>query len=145
MFLYFDWLIVDCMVSNTAFNSISVISWRPVLLTSTVHNILSKSLAVFPHNHCRNNGQQWERNESCGNDNPWKEYWLSQGLNQQPSVLKSATLPTERWGLAPAFWQHLSHNFYDPVSKDRGHIVLPLSICLSIRLSVYLHKLNMKT
>ena len=27
--------------------------------------------------------------------------------------------------------------FYAPVSKDRGHIVLPLSVCL--------HKLNMKT
>ena len=29
-----------------------------VLLTSTLHNILSKPLAAFPHNHCRNNGQQ---------------------------------------------------------------------------------------
>ena len=27
--------------------------------------------------------------------------------------------------------------FYAPVSKDRGHVVLPLSVCL--------HKLNMKT
>ena len=26
-----------------------------VLLTSTLHNILSKPLAAFPHNHCRNN------------------------------------------------------------------------------------------
>ena len=31
--------------------------------------------------------------------------------------------------------------FYAPTSKDRGHIVLPLSVCLSVRL----HKLNMKT
>ena len=29
-----------------------------VLLTSTHHNILSKQLAAFPHNHCRNNGQR---------------------------------------------------------------------------------------
>ena len=28
------------------------------------------------------------------------EYWPSQGLNQQPSVLKSSTLRTEQWGLA---------------------------------------------
>ena len=32
--------------------------------------------------------------------------------------------------------------FYAPVSKDRGHVVLPLSVCpsahLSVRLSVYL-------
>ena len=39
-----------------------------VLLTSTQHNILSKSLAAFPHNQCRNNGQRLERNESCRND-----------------------------------------------------------------------------
>ena len=65
------WLI-DCMV----FNSISVILPRPVhlsmlswsSLTSTPQNILSKPLAAFPHNHCQNNGQQWERNESCRND-----------------------------------------------------------------------------
>ena len=29
--------------------------------------------------------------------NPRKEYWPSQGSNQQPPVLKSATLPTELW------------------------------------------------
>ena len=69
-------LIVLCF--NTVFNSISVVSWQPVsqytypffpgvLLTSTPHNILSKPLAAFPHNHCWNNGQQWERNESCRN------------------------------------------------------------------------------
>ena len=28
-----------------------------VVLTSTLHNILSKPLAAFLHNHCRNNGQ----------------------------------------------------------------------------------------
>ena len=39
-----------------------------VLLTSIPHNILSKPPAAFPHNHCRNNGQRWERNESCRND-----------------------------------------------------------------------------
>ena len=39
-----------------------------VLVTSIPYNILSKPLAAFPHNHCRNNGQQWERNKSCCND-----------------------------------------------------------------------------
>ena len=34
--------------------------------------------------------------------------------------------------------------FYAPVSKDRGHIVLLLSICLSVRPSC-LHKLTVKT
>ena len=31
-------------------------------LTSIPHNILSKPLAAFPHNHCRNNGQWRARN-----------------------------------------------------------------------------------
>ena len=58
-----DWLIF--LVFNAIFNSISVISRRPVHLSvlswsslnSTPHNILSKLLVAFPHNHCRNNGQ----------------------------------------------------------------------------------------
>ena len=39
-----------------------------VLLTSTPRNILSMPLAAFPNNYCRNNGQRWDRNESCRND-----------------------------------------------------------------------------
>ena len=31
---------------------------------------------------------------------PWKEYWPSRGLNQQPRVLKSAMLQTGLWGSA---------------------------------------------
>ena len=43
--------------------------WFPgVLLTSTPHNILSKPLAAFPHNRCRNKWKWWERNKSCRND-----------------------------------------------------------------------------
>ena len=38
-----------------------------VLLTSTPHNILSKPLAAFPHNHRQNNGLRWVSNESCHN------------------------------------------------------------------------------
>ena len=36
--------------------------------TSTRQNILSKPLTAFLNNHCWNNGQRWERNESCRND-----------------------------------------------------------------------------
>ena len=70
-----------------------------VLLTSTPHNILSKPLAAFPHNHSRNNGQQRERNESCCND----YHQSSEGIlvsNQQPPVVKSTILPTELRGTA---------------------------------------------
>ena len=32
--------------------------------------------------------------------NPQKEYWPSRGSNQRPTVLKSASQPTELWGSA---------------------------------------------
>ena len=35
---------------------------------SNLHNFLSKPPAAFPHNHCGNRWQWWERNESCSND-----------------------------------------------------------------------------
>ena len=64
------WLIVWCF--NAVFKGISAIARRPVHLSmlswssfnSTPHSILSKPMAAFPHNHCQNNGQRWERNES---------------------------------------------------------------------------------
>ena len=41
--------------------------------------------------------------------NPRKEYWPSQGLNQQSPVLKSALLPPELWCLATKIldWSYL--------------------------------------
>ena len=77
-----------------------------ILLTSTWHNILSKPLAAFPHNHCQNNRQRWERNESCPMTiiNHQKEYWLCQGSNPRTHVFKSATLLSELWSLASVFW-----------------------------------------
>ena len=74
--IQFDWLI-DCIVFNAVFNSISVIyrsgqgtypCFPGVPSTSILHNILTKSLAAFPRNHSRNNRQRWERNESCRSD-----------------------------------------------------------------------------
>ena len=64
------------MVFNAVFNGESVISqcqctcpcFPGSLVTNTNHNILSKPLAAFPHNLCRNTGQRRERNESCLND-----------------------------------------------------------------------------
>ena len=58
-------ILINCMVFNAVFNSTSVLLRRPVhlsmlpgiLVTSTPHNTLSKPLAAFQHNHCRNNGQ----------------------------------------------------------------------------------------
>ena len=67
-----------------------------LFLTSTTHNVLSKTLTAFPHNHRQNNGQWWERNESCRND--YHQSSAEPESNQRPPVLKSCTLPTEQWG-----------------------------------------------
>ena len=77
--------LIDCMVFNAVFNSISVIS---------------KPLAAFPHNHFWNNGHGKRGEESCPMTiiNPQKEYWPSLGSNQQPTVLKSTMLLTELLG-----------------------------------------------
>ena len=68
------------------------------------HNIFSKLMAAFPHNHCQNNEEQWERNESGHNTiiNPRKEYKPSQGSRDQTSDLlfSSLQLLTELWGSA---------------------------------------------
>ena len=53
-------------------------------LTSTRHNILSKPLAAFPQNHCRNDGQPWERNESCRND--YLHYQSSERILVEPGI-----------------------------------------------------------
>ena len=112
--------LIDCMVFNTVYNSISVILQRPVhlsilswvVLTITPHNVLSKALAAFPHNHCRNNGQQWERNELCRNDchQSSERIWPCRGSNQRPPVLESPMVPTELWGLThdiDSFWKQM--------------------------------------
>ena len=101
---------IHCMVFSTLFNSISVISRQPVhlsllsrvLLTSTPHNILSKTLASFLHDYCRNNGQWWERKESCRNDyrQSSERILASWGSNQRRHVLKSAMLLTDLWDSA---------------------------------------------
>ena len=67
---------MDWILFNAVFNNISVISRPPVhlsmlfcsSLTSATHNFLFKSLGASPHNHCQNNRQRWDRNESCRND-----------------------------------------------------------------------------
>ena len=41
--------------------------------------------------------------------NPRKEYWLSWGSNERPSVVKSAMLPAELWGLTQSHRLLFSH------------------------------------
>ena len=68
--------IVDFMVFNAVFNRISVILWRPIhlsMLSLSSFNqyaaqFFSKPISAFLLNHSWNNGQPWERNESCCND-----------------------------------------------------------------------------
>ena len=100
--MFSTWL-NDCTVFNATFNIISVsciaAASAPIhaLLTRTLHNILSKPLSAFQHNHHRNNGQQRDRNKSCPND-----YHQSQRILAKPkvqtSVLKSSALLPEIQG-----------------------------------------------
>ena len=57
-----------------------------VLLIRIPYNILSKPLTAFPHNHCQNNRQQWEKNESCCYDYHQSSvgwlYWYLMPLSQ---------------------------------------------------------------
>ena len=96
------WLI-GCMVFNVVFNSISVMSGRPVHLSMLSWSSFNQYSAqhssnplVFPQNHCRNNEQRWERNESCRND-----YHKSSERILAEAGIESATscmLPTELLG-----------------------------------------------
>ena len=95
------------MVFNAVFSSISVIFRRPVhlsmlsgvLLTSTLHNILSKPLAAFPLNHCRNNGQRWVRNESCSNDAHQSSERILAEQEIEPTTSCSQVLYTTDWAM----------------------------------------------
>ena len=64
--------LIDCTVFHVVFNSqfycggkCTYPCFPGILLTSNPHNVLFKPPATFPPNHCRNNGQQRERNECC--------------------------------------------------------------------------------
>ena len=82
-----------------------------VLLTSTPHNILSKPLAAFTHNYCRNNGQRWKRNESCRNDyhqsskNILAEPWI------EPATSCSQVGNTTDWAIGLGCWWQMLLNF----------------------------------
>ena len=120
----YDWLTVWCLMPfSTVFQlyrgrQCTHPCFPQVILTSTPLNSLSKPLAAFSHNHCWNNRQRWERNESCRNDyHKSSERILAKAgdRNQPPSVLKSPTLPTQLWGSARAIWSRwpktIMHNF----------------------------------
>ena len=62
------------------------------------NNILSKPLAAFPHNHCPNNRQRGERNESCRNDYNQSSERILAKSGIETNILKLCTLPTELWG-----------------------------------------------
>ena len=92
------------MVFNTIFNSISIILWWPVQLSMLSWSSFNQYAAQYSFHLTI-----VEKMDSCERGmnpvamtiiNPQKEYWPSNGSNQQPPVLKSTTLPTELYGLA---------------------------------------------
>ena len=68
-----------------------------IVIAITPHNILSKPLAAFPHNHCQttDSGERGINPVAMTIIKPWP----SRGSNQRPPVLKSYTLPTDLFGL----------------------------------------------
>ena len=111
-------------------------SFPGVLLTSSQHNILSKPLAVFPHNHCRNNEQGLERNESCCSDyHQSPEIILAQpgmepGLVYVISVLYQSRVLDKLlvclfWNRKYAIKLNLNHTKYTEVSCT-GNTYIPV-------------------
>ena len=107
--LLVDWLIIRClMLSSTVFQlyhsgQCTYPCFSGVLLTSTLHNILSKPLAAFANNRCQNNGQQWERNESC----------IGQ-FGDQPATSCSQVCNATDWAMGLGNILGKAHNIFEP-------------------------------
>ena len=69
------------------------------LLTSTPHSILSKPLAAFQHNQCRNKGQRWERNESSRNDYHQSSERILAEPGSEPVTSCSQICNTTSWAM----------------------------------------------
>ena len=88
-----DWLKVWCLTHSQqnchyiAAASPPVHAFHEIISTSTLHNIPSKPLAAFPHNHCQNSAsrEEWILSQ-------WLSSILRRVSNQQPPVLKSSEL-----------------------------------------------------
>ena len=98
-----------CYVINECVAKISTAFLSRVSLTSTPQSFFFPNhwLLSCMHKNRRNNRQRYheERDESCRNDYHQcaESNRPSRESNQQPHVLKSCTLPTAPWGLAPKF------------------------------------------
>ena len=104
---------MDCMVFDTIFNHISVTSRQSVhlsivswsILTSTPYSILSKPLAAFSHNHCGNNWQLWERNESCSNDYHQSSERIFAEPGIEPTTCFSEVCNATNWAMGLGPWK----------------------------------------
>ena len=114
------WRMIDCMVLNTVFNSISVISRQPVHIfmlswSSFKHSVLC---TIFLPSHSllshittvetMDSGERGINPVAMTFISPWRKYWPRWGSNQRPTVLKSCTLPTEQWGPGKGM-RHMIH------------------------------------
>ena len=101
--------LIDSMVFNAVFNTISVVSRRPVHLPMLSWSSLKSVLLIifFPSNwllshiiivEIMDSGERGMNPIVMTIINPRKEYWMRRGSNRQPPVLKFWALPTELWG-----------------------------------------------
>ena len=88
--------LIDCMVFNAIFNSISVISRWPVHLSMLFWSSFIQYSIFFS----TDSGERGMDPVAMTIIDIWKEYWPSWESNQLPPVVKSAMLPTELWGSA---------------------------------------------
>ena len=100
---------IYCMVFNAVFNSISVISLRPVRLSMLFRSSFNQYSAQYSFQatgcffhitivETVDTGEKGISPVAMTITNPRKEYWPSWGSNQRPSILKSCTLPNDRLG-----------------------------------------------
>ena len=133
-----DLWLIDWMVLNAVFYSISVISRRPVhlsmlswsFLTSTPHTIFSKSLAAFPHVGTTDSGARGMNPVAMTIINPRKEYWsskkkiLGKNIFSEPGI-KPATFSSQvlyRYRLSYAARRNdLSAITWSLLGVDRTH------------------------
>ena len=124
------------MVFHSVFNSISFISQQQYqcfpgdLLTSTPHNILSSHwlLSHITVVETKNSSEREMNPVAMTIINPEIEYWLSQGSNQRPPVLKSGKLPTELWSPALLLRKIYTSDLHELSSLERA-ILDKLSAC----------------
>ena len=94
-----------------------------LLLTSNPYNILSKSLAAFPHNRCQNNGQWLERNEFCRNDYHQSTERILAEPGIRPATSCSQVRSATNWAMGLGTRFSKDHAYFNTVIKTQNCVL----------------------